>query len=260
MSTDIVSIRIGDRRFAPRPLMTLLALAVMAGLAALGRWQLERAHEKQRLYDAFAAGTDATILVRSDSPPLPRFQHVALTGRYDSAHQVLLDNRADARGLPGYEVLTPFLLEGGSLILVDRGWIPWGHSRADIPDLTVPGQLRTLHGRMDRLPLPGIRLGTDPPLHGPFPVIASYPTQAAIGRLLGVPAHGFASVGERVLLDASEPDGFERTWSAPGFPPIRHVAYAVQWFGLALALAVIFVVTNLRPIEEGRSVAPPGSR
>jgi cytochrome oxidase assembly protein ShyY1 len=27
---------------------------------------------------------------------------------------------------------------------------------------------------------------------------------------------------------------------------MRHVAYAVQWFGLALALAVIYVVTNFR--------------
>ena len=35
---------------------------------------------------------------------------------------------------------------------------------------------------------------------------------------------------------------------------MRHVAYAVQWFGLALALAVIYVVTNLRrdPARERR--------
>jgi cytochrome oxidase assembly protein ShyY1 len=27
---------------------------------------------------------------------------------------------------------------------------------------------------------------------------------------------------------------------------MRHIGYAVQWFGLALALGVIYVVTNFR--------------
>jgi surfeit locus 1 family protein len=57
-----------------------------------------------------------------------------------------------------------------------------------------------------------------------------------------------------VLLDAGDPDGYLRQWHAPGFPPMRHVAYAVQWFGLALTLAVIYVVTNLRR-DTGREGA-----
>jgi len=251
MSTEIVSIRIGARRFAPHPLMALLALAVIAGLTALGRWQLERAHEKQRLYAAFAAGAGSTRVVDAATPPLARYQHVALSGRYDPKHQILLDNRSDAAGRAGYEVLTPFALESGRLILVDRGWIPFGRSRAQRPEIGVGAQARTVQGRIDRLPLPGIRLGTDPPLHGPFPVIANYPTHASLERLLGIPASGFAAAGERVLLDAAEPDGYERSWAAPGFPPLRHIGYAVQWFGLALTLTVLFVLTSLKPAAGG---------
>jgi cytochrome oxidase assembly protein ShyY1 len=41
---------------------------------------------------------------------------------------------------------------------------------------------------------------------------------------------------------------------------MRHIAYAVQWFGLAAALAVIYVVTNLRraadPTTHSGGVAP----
>ena len=48
------------------------------------------------------------------------------------------------------------------------------------------------------------------------------------------------------LLDAGEPEGYLRQWQAPGFPPLRHIGYAVQWFGLALTLFVIYIVTNLR--------------
>ena len=54
-----------------------------------------------------------------------------------------------------------------------------------------------------------------------------------------------------VLLDAGEPDGYVRNWTAPGFPPMRHIAYAVQWFGLALALIIIYIVTNVRRAAPG---------
>jgi surfeit locus 1 family protein len=53
-----------------------------------------------------------------------------------------------------------------------------------------------------------------------------------------------------VLLDANEPEGYVAQWQAPGFPPLRHVAYAVQWFGLALALVVIYLATNLRRSKQ----------
>jgi surfeit locus 1 family protein len=247
MSTDIVSIRVGARRFAPRPLMTLAALGAIAGFVALGRWQLERAHEKQALYDAFAAGSDSTRVLTSEAPPLPRFQHVVLRGRFDPAHQILIDNMSDAAGRVGYYVITPFALEDGAFILVNRGWVPLGPSRAARPPIAIDSGTRTLHGRTDHLPLPGIRLGPDPALDAPFPVVANFPTHAQIERLLGLPPARWAHGAELVLLDAAEPGGYVRAWTAPGFPPMRHIAYAVQWFGLGLALAVIYVVTNLRP-------------
>ena len=55
-----------------------------------------------------------------------------------------------------------------------------------------------------------------------------------------------AAAANVVLLDPGEPDGYLRQWQPPGFPPMRHVAYAVQWFGSGAALAVIYVVTNVR--------------
>ena len=75
-------------------------------------------------------------------------------------------------------------------------------------------------------------------------VLASFPTSAEIGQLLHESA--WAPAAELVLLDAGEPEGYLRQWQAPGFPPLRHIGYAVQWFGLALTLFVIYIVTNLR--------------
>jgi surfeit locus 1 family protein len=89
-----------------------------------------------------------------------------------------------------------------------------------------------------------MQMGERVKLSPPYPVVANFPTHEEIAALLHEAA--WTPATDLVLLDAGDPDGYWRQWQAPGFPPMRHVAYAVQWFGLALALAVIYVVTNLR--------------
>jgi surfeit locus 1 family protein len=77
-------------------------------------------------------------------------------------------------------------------------------------------------------------------------VVAGFPTRAEIARLLG--ESSWTSATDLVLLDPREPDGYVRNWTPPGFPPMRHIGYAVQWFALALTLAVIYIVTNTRKV------------
>jgi surfeit locus 1 family protein len=236
--------RFGSRIFAPRPVMTLLTIVLIAVLLSLGRWQLNRAGEKRALFEAFAQGTDATQTVDLESRHLPRYQHVEAAGRYDSTRQILIDNMSNAKGRAGYFVITPFKLTGGGWILVNRGWVPVGRDRGSRPPIAVPSETRQLHGRTDNLPRPGIQLGERTALAPPYPIAANFPTHAEIAQLLG--ESSWSAAADVVLLDAGEPDGYLREWTAPGFPPMRHVAYAVQWFALALTLAVIYVVTNLK--------------
>jgi surfeit locus 1 family protein len=238
-----VPLRFGSRVFSPRPLTTGLAIVSMIGLVSLGRWQLERGAEKRALYQAFDAGTDATRQIDAATPALPRYQHVQAAGAYDSGRQILIDNISNTRGQAGYYVITPFALAGGGFILVNRGWVPLGASRAHKPDVSVSTQAREISGRTDDMPRAGITLGTAAPLAPPYPVVASFPTRAEVASLLG--ERRFAHAADLVLLDPKEPDGYLREWHPPGFPPMRHLAYAVQWFGLAVALAVIYVVTNV---------------
>ena len=238
-----MSIKIGTRIFAPRLFTTLATLALVALLLRLGVWQLHRADEKRLLYDAFAAGSDATMLITLSAAPPPRYQHAEASGRYDTSRQILIDNMVDASGGAGYFVITPFALSGGGWLLVNRGWVPMGASRAALPDVAVAGEERHVRGRADNMPSPGIRMGTPAPLAPPYPVVANFPSRDDIARLLH--QSDWAST-HLLLLDPEEPDGYVRRWSAPGFPPMRHIAYAVQWFALALTLLVIYAVTNLR--------------
>ena len=237
-------LKLGSRVFAPRPFTTVLALVLLALLVSLGRWQLRRAEDKQVLFHAFDTGSDATRVIALQSPPVPRYQHVEAHGSYDESRQVLIDNMTSAAGRAGYFVVTPFALAGGGWLLVNRGWVPLGASRAALPSIRVAGGARTLRGRADHLPSPGIHMGRPAALGPPFPAVANFPTHAEIERLLDETA--WSQAADLVLLDADQPDGYVRQWQPPGFAPVRHVAYAVQWFGLALALAVIYVATNLR--------------
>jgi surfeit locus 1 family protein len=243
-----VPIRLGSRIFRPTALMTLMTLVAIAGLISLGRWQLHRADEKRALYDAFAQGTDSMCILDSGTPSLPRYQHVRATGRYDPSRQVLIDNMSNARDEVGYYVITPFELAGGGWVLVNRGWVPLGASRADKPRIDVPSNVHEIQGRTDNLPRAGIQMGDRIPLAPPYPVVANFPTRAEIAALLH--ESDWTQAAQVVLLDAAEPGGYLREWQPPGFPPMRHVAYAVQWFGLAAALAVIYAVTNLRSKES----------
>lgn len=226
--------------------MTLLTLIVLAGLLWLGRWQLQRADEKRVLFDSFAAGSDGTLAIDPGTSRVARYRHVAARGAFDATRQVLIDNMVSAAGQAGYYVITPFAVEGGGWILVNRGWVPVGVSRAQRPDIPVDSDVRSIHGRADNLPSPGIQLGQRATLSAPFPVVAAFPSHAEIELLLH--ERNWNRAAEVILLDPEERDGYARQWLPPGFPPLRHIGYAVQWFGLAAALAVIYFVTNSRKV------------
>ena len=243
-----MSIRIGSRIFAPRLFTTLLAILLIALLISLGRWQLRRADEKRALFDSFAAGTDATQTIELRTPAVRRYQHVGASGHYDPTRQILIDNMVHAERA-GYYVITPFALAGGGWVLVNRGWVPLGANRAERPAIAVSSDVRQVRGRADHMPSPGIQMGTKAALAPPYPVVAAFPSRDEIARLLG--ESSWTSATDLVLLDPGEPDGYVRDWSPPGFPPMRHIGYAVQWFALALTLFILWVVTNLRRPGDG---------
>lgn len=228
-------------RFAPRAVPTALAVGAVALFAALGNWQLGRATEKRELATDFAAG-GPPIDWQQLPPDAPRYQRVRLRGHYDPAHQFLLDNMSH-ESVAGVHVLTPLLLDDGSAVLVNRGWAPYGPTRQDLPAVEVGSEKRTIVGRLDELPRPGIWLKA-PPAAG-WPRVVQYPKMpelaAALGRELAP---------RQVLLDPGVPDGYVREWTVTGTTVDRHIGYAVQWFAFAAVAAALWVVLSFRKTGE----------
>ena len=165
--------------------------------------------------------------------------------------QILIDNMPSQVGLPGFRVLTPFRREGSErLLLVDRGWVPLGATRQDLPPAFVSPEFRAVSGRLDTLPAPGVRVG-DAGTAGDasWPRVLNFPRQQDLEKALG------AKVESRiVLLDPAAPNGYERVWRpAMQFGPERHLGYAIQWFAFAIVALVIFIALSLRRLPNEAS-------
>jgi surfeit locus 1 family protein len=233
------------RVFEASWLMTLGLGVLLAAFLWLGRWQWSRGVATQALWDSFARGADPPAALGSrEFGVLPRFTHLRLTGHYDPRHQFLLDNRSLA-GRAGYEALTPFTLEDGRTLLVDRGWLPFAGFRAELPDLRFdpPAGMITVTGRLDLLPERGLATGhAAPAMAGPWPRLTSWPSTAELAAALGTPL-----APRLLLLDADQADGFTRQWQPPGLAPGRHLSYALQWWLFAAIALGLYGLLNLRP-------------
>jgi surfeit locus 1 family protein len=232
-----------------RTAAAIAGLTLFAGLfAALGLWQLRRADENRALAEQFAAGGGAAPLA---DPPAAltdgnRFHRVEMRGAYAAAPQFLLDNMSHD-GVAGYHVLTVLRVEGSPRrLLVNRGWIGGGSDRRTLPDVSVSTEPRTITGRIERLPQPGMRLG-DGAASAPMTesvAVVEYPTMAELAARLGQPLFDY-----QLLLDPAEPGGYARDWQAPGIGPERNLVYAGQWLLLAvgaLGAAVTIAIRSSR--------------
>ncbi|MDE2274455.1 MAG: SURF1 family protein [Gammaproteobacteria bacterium] len=239
--------RIGKWQFRPTLWPTVATLILLPVLIALGIWQLQRADYKRMLlaeYHRAAAlpPVSLNVAVAGDSvASLPRYRHVHALGHYDGSRQILLNDMQQG-GQVGYQVVTPLVLHpGGQIVLVNRGFIARTPGVKALPDVSVSADTRDVEGILGILPVPGLRLGKVRAPAG-WPKLMLYPSHQTLAQL-----YGTQLLQPVLLLDAAQPDGFVRDWRPNiGFPPVRHDAYALQWFALALALVIIWIVVNSR--------------
>jgi surfeit locus 1 family protein len=233
------------RVFSPSWSMTLLTLVLFVAFVGLGRWQWHRGEAKQATWDEYERASPALAVKPRDIDTVARFAHVELNGRFEGDRQFLLDNISHD-GQPGYEVLTPYLLSDGRRVLVNRGWVPFTGYRDRLPDVSWHGAPDfAITGRVDELPAAGLASGRAPPDAGSaWPKVTSFPTQQELESALGQKL-----MRRIVLLDADTAAGYVRVWTPPGLPPARHFSYAIQWWGFALVLLVLYFGLNFRKVS-----------
>ena len=226
--------------------VTVAAVVGIAITLALGNWQLSRAAQKQALFDAIEAQKQLEVLDLTAQAAIEIIakeihRKVTAKGRWLPAHQVFLDNR-QMNGRPGFYVVTPFALAGGSsVVLVQRGWVPRNFvDRSALPDVPTPSGEVSLHGVVAAPP--GRLFEFDEPTVATGAASGS----SRIRQNLSLPAFatetGLPLLAVTVLQTVGPPDdGLQRNWPAPKTGIEKHHGYAFQWFALSGLIALLYV-------------------
>ena len=214
-------------------------LVVASLMVRLGFWQLDRATQKKQLHEAFTERANAPRLPiesASTSNVAGQLWRPALLTGAPLTTVLLLDNRV-RDGLPGYEVLTPVRLPDERTVLLNRGWLQAPSRRDQWPTVSPVATLSDVHVRIAPSPSTGIRLAAFSPERGPDPFWRIQAIDfAALSSTLGLPLEPY-----QLLLDADQPDGYDRVWALPDPSSAKHEAYAFQWFAMAFALMSLTV-------------------
>jgi surfeit locus 1 family protein len=225
---------------------TVFSVVGVAILIGLGTWQLDRKTWKENLIATVTtrnARAPQDLPSRSDWPRLVQegneYTRVAFPAEFLDGQEALVYTagspfRPDVKG-PGYWVFAPAQLAGGSIVLVNRGFVP-----ADAKD-TATRAAGNIHGIVEivgvmRWPeTRGLFTPADDPktnvwyLRDPNAMAAEKKWATAapfyIDQESPIPPGGVPLPGK---LSVELPD--------------NHLQYAITWFGLALALAGVYVV------------------
>lgn len=236
--------------FRPSIKLTLALLALALVFARLGAWQIDRGQEKKALFERYENAPEMSVEAAMANGVL--FARVEAYGHYDPERHVLLDNRI-FNGRAGVNVLTPFTLADGRELLVNRGWLPLPLDRLSLPDVPTDGANRTLKGVLNRPSEGGPRIGGEDVLvPDRWPQLVTYLDPDTVAAALGTTLEPWL-----LQLDPADETGFDgREWKVAQMGPEVHGAYALQWFALAAAAIVIWIVLGVRRARRltGRSL------
>ncbi|MDV5144762.1 SURF1 family protein [Streptomyces sp. SBC-4] len=239
-------------------ILTLIVLALIPTMIELGFWQFHR-HERRVAQNALIADNlkAKPVPVEELTSPghtVPRadyWRQVTATGTFDTAHEVVVRRRTNADDRQGVLVLTPLVLRDGSVVLVNRGWVPAAADQRAYPtvppapkgEITVTGRLKAdettgASGIKDLKGLPDRQVM----------LINSEQQAALIGReVLG----GYLEqIAPRPAGDTPEliPEPDHDSIGA-------HMAYAVQWWLFTAGVPVGWVILVRREKRDQEAAA-----
>ncbi len=237
--------------------MTLVGVAILIGL---GNWQMQRLHWKQGLIGAIAERTHAdpmtlsAIEQRVEEGGDPEYARVKIDGRFLNDHELYFYDFDGQLG-PGYHVVTPFQRADGSVVFVNRGFVP--DDKKD-PAKRAEGQLSgdvTVVGLVRVPPEPGTFTPDNDTAKN---IWYWYDLDAMKAAALGPETRVVPFIVD-VEAEPAPPSGFPKGGTTRLELPNRHLEYALTWYGLAAALVAVFAafaVTRWRQPAQSPPQSP----
>jgi len=235
--------------------LTVGSLAAFAVLIGLGTWQVERLDWKEGLI------AERTAAISAPPAEVPRtlaaarpleFHRVQVRGQFLYQHEIPVHAIERQRGAAGYLVVTPLRLGDGTVVLVERGWVPTEKRDAAARAAGNPPGEVSVDGLLRLAPAekPGWFIPANDPARGEWFWIDI----PAMARAAGVPEAlpFYVEAGP-----APNPGGLPVGGQANTDLPNDHLQYAITWYALAAALAVIYLILLRRERAAARTAREP---
>jgi len=227
-------------RFRPSLWPTLAAAAGIALTLALGNWQLGRGNDKAALAERIkSASRDALIAMPSAEikPDDVAWRRVEVRGRFEPKYAVFIDNRV-LRGVVGYHIVMPLRIgDSERYVLVNRGWVAGTNARSELPQIATPSRMVTVVG-----------LATVPSKR--FLELSTQVAEGNVWQNLVLERYRAAvpiEIQPVVIQQENDlDDGLKREWTPPDLGINTHYGYAFQWFALAAAILIFYLVIHVR--------------
>lgn len=242
-------------------LPVILTIAAVGALVWLGTWQLQRKAWKEALIDKLESRLSAPP---AHLPPRERwkqldaasdeFTRVAFPATFVPNAEALVYSsgsslRPDAVG-PGYWVFAPARLAGGSLVVVNRGFVPEGKQA---PATRAEGEPEGVVDIVGVMRWPEAR-GQFTPKDEPGKNLWFVRDPADMAA-----AKGWGTVAPFYVDQEAPPSpgGWPKVGRLKVNLPNNHLQYAVTWYGLAAAV-FIALLFYLRSARRERDIAAQG--
>lgn len=223
--------------------LSILCLCFFPLLLGLGNWQLLRAQEKQQILDEIDTRLSAQPTTISELREAQTYTPLRLHGFYTDEY-FYLDNRT-RNGRVGYEILQVFETGSDSARtrwLINRGWLPAGTDRRQLPHVDYPWAAKVITGFL----YPSAK--TSPPASLRDSIEPHSRIQQLDGELID--RLNLTQSSWHVRLSADSDTALVTDWQLVNVNPQKNRGYALQWFCMGAALAVLWllVATNIRAI------------
>ena len=219
-------------------MVILVVIVMMASCVKLGVWQWHKAEQKQAITQALTHGKQNAVTLgarqlNATSVEALHTHTVRLTGHYLASDSFFLDNQVEQQQA-GFDVMTPFLLDDGqTAILVNRGWVAGFANHQQVPVIDTSREQQVITGMLWHQKKTAFRLGKPEQIWNQVQQVIDF---SLLQQHISYPL----VPGAILKLDpAVNQDGFVRHWEVPAGQVEKHLSYAYQWFGFALASLLI---------------------
>lgn len=244
-----IEYKVGKYRIRLNFWLLIIFLIAQTLLNELGFWQLERAKEKQyRLYQLEKGGQSVvTDLTQIDQSLIAQFQSVELQLELYGYDSLYLDSKINNKR-PGYHVLNIAKdSSSGKYLLINRGWEFAGIERGRLPEVELPPRQWLVQGRVYPIAEEAIKTADAKVEKSSDGMRLPVMDRSVVEKIES--HYGIQLEQYLIRLNQQSEAALETDWKWTNMSADKHLAYAVQWFALALALLVISLVVCIKKGE-----------